>query len=124
MRKQMTFVMLLMLILTGCSLALTNDPTQQAIDQFTPQHANQYHIVVFYDQEPPEDKDVIKEIEDNLASNNISSQVTYQKVKDDADYSELLDVTGGDILVFDYDGIKYNSVSPENLLKLIKDTIE
>lgn len=95
------------LIVAGCGAG----SSQRAIQELTSTMEHELHIVYFYEQERPTEKleAQLTGMKVFLARKNIPASISYRKIKDDKDYEELLGVKDGQILVFDYKGIRFNA---------------
>ncbi|ARI76135.1 hypothetical protein [Halobacillus mangrovi] len=115
--KKLYCWLVVMMVFAGCASG-----SQQAVQHFTPSSQNEYHIVVFYETDPPNKKyqSSIEGMKVLLARKNIDAAVTYQKIEtDQRNYEELLQVQDQQILVFDYKGIKFNARNIEVLEGMI-----
>ncbi|MGP4077041.1 hypothetical protein [Halobacillus sp. K22] len=98
--------------MAGCA-----DASGRAIQEFTPSMDNEWHIVVFYEKDPPEEayQSSLNGIKVFLARKNISARISYQKIEDQKNYRKLLQVENEQIIVFDYKGVRLKARSPQVL---------
>nr|WP_202409716.1 MULTISPECIES: hypothetical protein [Halobacillus] len=98
---------LVILLLAGCGAGAS----QRAIQDLTSTMENELHIVYFYEQERPSEQmeAQLTGMKVFLARKNIPSSISYRKIDGEKNYEELLGVKDGQILVFDYKGIRFNA---------------
>ncbi|SEH44866.1 hypothetical protein SAMN05192559_101485 [Halobacillus karajensis] len=94
-------------LLVGCA----DNAADRAIQQFTSSTKNELHFVYFYEEEPPDAKirSQLNGMKVYLSRKNVTATISYQKIATDKNYEELLNVKDGQIIVFDYKGIRFNA---------------
>ncbi|MCA1010832.1 hypothetical protein [Halobacillus halophilus] len=98
--------------MAGCA-----EDSGRVIEEFKPSKDNEWHIVVFYENDPPKEayQSSLNGIKVFLARKNIAARISYQTIEDPKNYRELLQVEPNQIVVFDYKGIRLKARSPEVL---------
>ncbi|ASF40831.1 hypothetical protein CEH05_17385 [Halobacillus halophilus] len=110
--KKMLSMLFVAFFMAGCA-----DASGRAIEEFKPSKDNEWHIVVFYENDPPEEayQSSLNGIKVFLARKNIAAKISYQQIEDPKNYRELLQVEPKQIVVFDYKGVRLKARSPEVL---------
>lgn len=106
--KRIISLLMIIGIMAGCGSSLSQE---QAIQSFTTSVPHQWHTVIFYQKDPPriEIGTKLEALQLLLKQKGITMKITYQPLTEENNYSELLQVNNGDIIVFDHKGIRFKS---------------